>query len=152
MKRKNNIMIRFLKLAAVLVMLMAVTQACKKNFDEINTNPHGFTTASDGSLFNGIIQSLVLTGNEQFYISNEILYKQTQQAALTKDAWGNFTLGTESMWSNYYLAMPAVRELEDRFSRQEATPEVVNMMAMLKIVLEYKTFKLTAIVGDMLFT
>ncbi len=152
MKRKKYIMKRFLKLAAVLVMLMALTQACKKNFDEINTNPHGFTTASDGSLFNGIIQSLVLTGNEQFYISNEILYKQTQLAALTKDAWGNFTLGTESMWSNYYLTLPAFRELEDRFSRLEATPEVVNMMAMLKIVLAYKTFKMTDIFGDMPFT
>jgi hypothetical protein len=152
MKRKTNIMKRFQILTAMLVLLMALTQACKKNFDEINTNPHGFTTASDGSLFNGIIQSLVLTGNEQFYINNEILYRQTQLAALTKDAWGNFTLGTESMWSNYYLSLPAFRELEDRFSRLEATPEVVNMMAMLKIVLAYKTFKMTDIFGDMPFT
>ena len=152
MKRKINIMKRFQILTAMLVLLMALTQACKKNFDEINTNPHGFTTASDGSLFNGIIQSLVLTGNEQFYINNEILYRQTQLAALTKDAWGNFTLGTESMWSNYYLSLPAFRELEDRFSRLEATPEVVNMMAMLKIVLAYKTFKMTDIFGDLPFT
>ncbi|MEE4255563.1 MAG: hypothetical protein V2I47_00850, partial [Bacteroidales bacterium] len=96
----------------ILLIIAATMLSCKKDFDEINRNPHGFTTASDGSLFNGIIQSLPLTGNEQFYINNEILYKQTQQAALTKDAWGNFTLGTEDMWKNYYQSLPGFRELE----------------------------------------
>ena len=126
--------------------------SCKKDFEEINTDPHGFTTASDGSLFNGLVQSLVLTGNEQFYINNEILYKQTQLAALTREAWGNFTLGTESMWSNYYLTLPAIRELEKRFSEMPESAELRNMQAMLKILLAYKTFKLTDIFGDMPFT
>lgn len=126
--------------------------SCEKDFDEINTNPQGFTTASDGSLFNGLIQSLVLTGDEQFYINNEILYKQTQLAALTKEAWGNFTLGTESMWRNYYLSLPAVRELENRFGKMPETGEVVNMRAMLKILLAYKTFRMTDVFGDMPFT
>jgi hypothetical protein len=135
--------------ALILVFLFV---SCTKDFEEINTNPHGFTTASDGSLFNGIIQSLILTGNEQFYINNEILYKQTQQAALVKEAWGNFTLGTESMWSNYYRTMPSFRELEKRFEEMSPSGEVVNMKAMLKIVLAYKTFKLTDIFGDMPFS
>ncbi len=141
-----------LRISATLLILLVFFSSCKKNFDEINTNPQGFTTASDGSLFNGIIQSLVLTGNEQFYISNEILYKQTQLAALTREAWGNFTLGTESMWQNYYLVLPNVRELEKRFATYGATGEVMNMQAMLKILLAYKTFKITDIYGDMPFT
>jgi hypothetical protein len=133
----------------VLLIIAATVLSCKKDFDEINRNPHGFTTASDGSLFNGIIQSLPLTGNEQFYINNEILYKQTQQAALTKDAWGNFTLGTEDMWKNYYQSLPGFRELENRFNAMEQKGEVLNMKAMLKIVFAFKTFKLTDIFGDM---
>ncbi len=133
------------------LILIFFCASCKKDFKEINTNPHGFTTASDGSLFNGIIQSLILSGNEQFYINNEILYKQTQQAALTKSAWGNFSIGTESMWNNYYLTLSSVRELEKRFSELPAKPEVLNMKAMLKIVLAYKTFKLTDMFGDMPF-
>ncbi len=140
------------RISTGVLILIIFCNSCTKNFDEINTNPQGFTTASDGSLFNGIIQSLVLTGDEQMYISNEILYKQTQLAALTKDAWGNFTLGTESMWSNYYLALAAVRELEKRFGELPQKAEVKNMQAMLKIVLAYKTFKLTDIFGDMPFT
>ena len=85
------------------------------------------------------------------YIDNEILYKQTQSAALTKEAWGNFTIGTESMWSNYYHTMPAIRELENRFKPLPDSAEANNMRAMLKIVLAYKTFKMTDIFGDMPF-
>lgn len=125
--------------------------SCKKDFEELNTNPAYFTTASSGSLFNGVIHSLPLTGNEQFYVNNEILYKQTQLAALTNAAWGNFTLGTDDMWSNYYLILPNIRELEYRFSTMTPSDELTNMKAMLKIALAYKTFKLTDIFGDIPF-
>jgi hypothetical protein len=125
--------------------------SCTKDFEDMNKDPHGFTTASDGSLFNAFVESLVLTGDEQFYINNEILYKQTQLAALTNDAWGSYTLGTESMWSNYYLILPNVRELESRFSVLPDSGEVKNMKAMVKIILAYKTFKLTDIFGDIPF-
>lgn len=135
-----------------LLILTAITVSCTKDFEEINTDPYGFTTASEGSLFNRIIQSLILSGNEQMYVNNEILYKQTQQAALTNEAWGNFTLGTENMWSDYYSVMPNVRELEKRFSEMPPSGELTNMKAMLKIVVAYKTFKLTDMFGDIPFS
>lgn len=122
--------------------------SCRKDFEEIDTNPQGFTTASDGALFNGIVQSLMPTWNEQFYINNEILYAQTQQAALTSAAWGNYTLGTEDIWQNYYTTLAAIRELEKRFSSYPATAATQNMKAMLSIVKAYKTFKLTDLFGD----
>jgi len=152
MKRKLNRMILPVKQILLLLVLTTIIVSCKKNFDEINTDPHGFTTASDGSLFNSIVQSLILTGDEQMYINNEILYKQTQQAALTKEAWGNFTLGTEAMWKNYYLTLPNFRELESRFDAMPVTGESMNMKAMLKIMLAYKTFKMTDVFGDMPFS
>ncbi|MBK7028596.1 MAG: SusD/RagB family nutrient-binding outer membrane lipoprotein [Bacteroidales bacterium] len=126
--------------------------SCSRDFEDINTNPHGFTTASDGSIFNGIIESLVLSGNEQFYINNEILYKQCQLAALTQDAWGNFTIGTEEMWTNYYAAMPSFRELEKRFDEAAPSASMNNMKAMLMITMAYKTFKMTDVFGDMPFS
>lgn len=135
----------------IAISLMLLT-SCTKNFDDINTNPHGFTTASDGSLFNNVIQSLIPTGDEQFYIHNEILYKQTQLAALTKEAWGNYTIGTESIWTNYYGTLPEIRELERRFKSYEASPAVINMQAILKITLALKTFKVTDIFGDIPFS
>jgi len=143
-----------MKIAGILplILLIAIVSACRKDFEEIDTNPQGFTTASDGSLFNGIIQSLLPTGNEQFYVNNEILYKQTQQAALTQSAWGNYTLGTEDIWASYYKALPSVRELEKRFETYQPSPSVTNMKAMLKITLAYKTFKLTDLFGDIPFS
>ncbi|MFZ4463671.1 MAG: SusD/RagB family nutrient-binding outer membrane lipoprotein [Bacteroidales bacterium] len=122
--------------------------SCTKDFEEINTNPHGFTTATDGSLFNNVIQSMVPTGNEMFYVWNEILYKQTQLAALTKSAWGNYTIGTEEIWSNYYTTLPEIRELQRRIDTYDTIGEIRNMRAMLKIVLAMKTFKVTDYFGD----
>lgn len=136
---------------AVIAIVSLLFSSCTKDFDDINTEPDAITIASNGSLFNAIVFSLVLTGNEQFYINNEILYKQTQLAALTKEEWGNFTLGTESMWNNYYRTLASVRELERIYDEIDTIPEVVNMQAMLKIVLAYKTFKLTDMFGDMPF-
>jgi hypothetical protein len=139
-----------------LFVLSAITgfifTSCTKNFESLNINPVELTTANDGSLFNNVIQSLVPTGNEMFYIENEILYKQTQQAALTKAAWGNFTIGTEDIWSNYYTTLPEIRELERRFETYDTIGEVRNMRAMLKIARALKTFKVTDLFGDIPFS
>lgn len=135
-----------------LIIFSAVLVSCKKDFEKIDTNPQSFTTASDGSLFNGVIQTLFPGGNEQFYVNNEILYKQTQQAALTQAAWGNYTIGTEDIWQNYYKALPNIRELEKRFNTYSPSPEITNMKAMLAITLAYKTFKLTDLFGDIPFS
>lgn len=115
----------------------------------MNHNPNGFTTASDGSLLNGIIESLIYNGNEQMYIQNEILYKQTQQAALTSNAWGTYTIGTEAIWNNYYGSLAEIRELEKRLSEKNPTsPGLNNMIAIVKILKAYKTFKVTDLFGD----
>ena len=135
-----------------LLILTVLLASCKKDFDVIDENPQGFTTASDGSLFNGVIQSILPGGNEQFYINNEILYKQTQLAALTQGAWGNFTIGTEDIWNNYYRVLPSVRELEKRISAYKPAPSVTNMKAMLTITLAFKTFKLTDLFGNIPFS
>ena len=122
--------------------------SCKKDFEEINNNPAIFTTASDGSLLNNVISSLQSGWNEQFYINNEILYKQTQMAALFKEQWGNSTIGTEEIWTNYYSALPNIRELQKRFANATPSAALNNMNAMVKILLAYKTFKVTDFFGD----
>ncbi|MFZ4399549.1 MAG: SusD/RagB family nutrient-binding outer membrane lipoprotein [Bacteroidales bacterium] len=140
-----------MKYKSILILILItvfVNVSCTKDFEEINNNPAAFTTASDGSLFNDVINSLQSGWNEQFYINNEILYKQTQMAALFKEAWGNSTIGTEEIWANYYSNLPNIRELQRRFSNATPSAELTNMTAMVKIVLAYKTFKLTDLFGD----
>ncbi|MEO8149466.1 MAG: hypothetical protein ABI723_17635, partial [Bacteroidia bacterium] len=61
----------------VLVSLL-FTVSCKKDFEEINKNPNGFTSASDGSFFNGALRSLQSGWNEQLYVNISVLYKETQ--------------------------------------------------------------------------
>lgn len=148
MMKKNIKMKSAIKYIVLLALGILLSTSCTKDFEEINTNPHGFTTASTGSLFNGIVQSLVPPGNVDMYINNEVLFAETQQAALTGKAWGNFTIGTEAMWTNYYRALGNIRELEKRLSLEEESPELTNIRAMLKITLAYKTFVLTDIFGD----
>ncbi|MEI6575946.1 MAG: SusD/RagB family nutrient-binding outer membrane lipoprotein [Bacteroidota bacterium] len=136
-------------LFALILIIVPLSFSCTKDFADINKNPNGFTTASNGSLFNSVIQSLVLTGNEQFYVNNEVLYKQVQLAALTASAWGNTSIGIEDIWSNYYGILPSIRELERRFATMDpATPGLKNMQAMLKITLAYKTFRVSDMFGD----
>lgn len=136
----------------VFIVGLLLLNSCTKDFDEINSNPASFTTASDGSLFNQSVNSLKLGWNEQFYIHNEILYKQTQMAALYKEAWGNSTIGSEEIWSNYYTVLPNLRELEKRISTYPITASVNNMKAMVKIILAYKTFRMTDYFGDIPFS
>lgn len=135
---------RFYLVAALLIS----TFSCTRDFDSIDTDPNAFTSASAGSVFNHIIQSLLPTWNEMFYLDHEILYKQTQQAALTQSAWGNFTIATEDIWKDYYTTLAHIRYLEDNFAKQEQTPATKNMEAMVSIVKAYKTFKVTDIFGD----
>ncbi len=98
MKIKSKIR---LLIGAMLVSLILVSvNSCRDEFEDINTNPLGFTQATSGSLFNSTVKSLMLGWNEQFYIYNEVLYKQTQLGALGSEAWGNISLGTEELWTN----------------------------------------------------
>lgn len=140
------------KIGLILLISIVFLAACKKDFEEINTDPNSFSSATDGALFNEVISTLQLGWNEQFYINNEILYKQTQLAALTKEGWGNYTLGTEDIWANYYGALPEIRELERRIAAYEDNSSVKNMKAMVKIMLALKTFKVTDLFGDIPFS
>lgn len=125
---------------------------CTKDFEEINSNSLGITSSTDGALFNAIFQSLIPSGNEQFYLWNEIFYPETQLAALTTQGWGNYSIGTEAAWSDYYKILPNFRELQrriDQYKKDSPTDEgIQNMQAILDILLAVKTFKLTDYFGD----
>jgi hypothetical protein len=131
------------------IMLIA---SCDKGFEELNKNPFQSTETEIGPLFNTCVNSLRLGWNEQFYMHNETLYEITQQAALSSVTFQNVSIGTEEVWNNYYISLAHIRELESRFEAWEGDPEVMNnVRAMVKILLAYKTFRLTDLFGDMPF-
>ncbi len=48
-----------------------------------------------------------------------LIYNQTQLVALTSEAWQNLSIGTEDIWSNYYIALAHVRDIERRLDAME---------------------------------
>lgn len=89
------------KIYITLLTAIALFTSCTKDITEINKNPNGFTTANTGALFNKVASSLLIPGGEQFYLQNEIFYPQTQLAAITSSAWGNYQIGTADLWNNF---------------------------------------------------
>lgn len=136
----------------LLTIIALLPIACDKGFGELNKNPFDSIETDIGPLFNKVTASLVQGWNEQFYINNEVLYRQTELGALTQYAWPNVNIGAEEIWSNYYTTLAVIRDLEKRFETyQGSQDELVNAKAMLYILLAVKTFKVTDLFGDIPF-
>lgn len=136
-----------------LIIALLTAPACEKGFEELNRNPFYPTQTDIGPLFNTVVNSLRLGWNEQFYMHNETLYGLTQQAALTAATFQNINIGTEEAWSSYYRALAHIREIERRLDEMDTEPQALdNARAMVKILLAYKTFRLTDLFGDIPFS
>lgn len=136
----------------IFIAILFITPSCTKDFEEINQNPFFPTQTDIGPLFNTVINSMRLGWNEQFYLHNETLYGLTQLAAKTAVGFDNITIGTEDVWGNYYKALAHIREIENRLNEMEIEEEALNnVSAQLKILLAYKTFRVTDFFGDIPF-
>lgn len=137
---------RYILIITALGLLVA---SCKK-FGDMNVNPINPTGTEIGPLFNGVVSSLAYNGNEMFYLDNEIFYPETELGALTSDAWGNFQIGTQAVWDNYYYALGNIRDIEKRFEEKcKDDPEICDKAKAQLIVLKaFKTFKVTDYFGD----
>ena len=140
------------KLLYILLFGLLIT-SCTKDFEEMNQNPFSPTGTTTEALFNGVVKAMQQNMNEQFYLQNEIWYPETELGALTSDAWGNSQIGTSSVWSDYYLMLANIRELEKRFDNygeeQGDTAICDKVRAQLNVLKAYQTFKVTDIFGDM---
>ena len=142
------------KNALLLLLVLSLFTACEKDFEEINQNPFDPTETSIGALFNTVVSSLRMSNEEQLYLNNETLYAITQQAALTESSFPAYSIGTETVWKNYYKALAHIRAIEERIVEMETEmePEALNnVKGMVKIITAYKTFRMTDLFGDMPF-
>ena len=119
----------------------------------MNVDPFSPPGTTIEGLFNGVVGSLQQSMNEQFYLQNEIWYPETELGALTSESWGNSQIGTSELWTNYYLMLSNIRELEKRFDaygEEQADNAVCDKVrAQLNIMKAYQTFKVTDVFGDM---
>lgn len=127
--------------------------SCTKDFEDTNRNPYFPTQTDIGPLLNTVIESLKLGWNEQFYLHNENIYGVTQLAAKTGVGFDNPNIGTEEVWGNYYKALAHIRAIEQKLTELNVTDETAldNVRAQLKVLMAYKTFRVTDMFGDMPF-
>lgn len=139
---------KYILLIAISGLLMT---SCKK-FGDMNVNPLSPTGTDIGPLFNGVVASLTYNGNEMFYLDNEIFYPETELGALTSNAWGNYQIGTQAVWDNYYYALANIRDIEKRLKeKEEAAKDTAicdKIKAQLIVLKAFKTFKATDYFGD----
>ena len=136
----------------VVLVLAIVFSSCTKDFEEMNQNPFSPPGTTTESLFNSVVSSLQQSMNEQFYLQNEIWYPETELGALTSESWGNAQIGISQLWSDYYLMLSNIRELEKRFDtygeEQGDTAVYDKVRAQLNVLKAYQTFKVTDVFGD----
>ena len=148
--KKRNTMKKSIFVISAVALLLA---SCTKNFEDMNQDPFSPTGTTIEALFNGVVSSLQQSMNEQFYLQNEIWYPETELGALTSESWGNSQIGTSQLWSEYYLMLSNIREIENRFEaygEEQGDAAVCDKArAQLNILKAYQTFKVTDIFGDM---
>ena len=141
------------KTIIIISTIALLVSACTKDFEEMNKDPFSPTGTTMEALFNGVVGSLQQSMNEQFYLQNEIWYPETELGALTSESWGNSQIGTSELWTNYYLMLSNIRELEKRFDAycEEQADDAIcdKARAQLNILKAYQTFKLSDVFGDM---
>ncbi len=126
--------------------------SCTKGFEEMNKNPMSPTGTDIGPMFNGVVSSLCLTWDEQFYLNNEIFYPESELGALISESWGNYSIGIDAVWNNYYLALANIHDIDKRLDEICANTgdnEIDDKVrAQLTVIEAYKTFKVTDMFGD----
>ena len=139
-------------LLASMVILAFAFSSCTKGFEEMNKNPMSPTGTDIGPLFNGVVSSLCWTWDEQFYLNNEIFYPESELGALTSESWGNYSIGVDAVWNNYYLALANIHDIDKRLDEMcSATGDNEiddKVRAQLTVIEAYKTFKVTDMFGD----
>ncbi len=147
--KKNNIKYAPVTLAIIVSLMLA---SCTKGFEEMNKNPMSPTGTDIGPLFNGVVSSLVWTWDEQFYLNNEIFYPESELGALISEAWGNYSIGVDAVWNNYYSALANIHDIDKRLDEMCTTTgdnEIDDKVRAQLIVIEaFKTFKVTDMFGD----
>ena len=111
--KNNMINIKNILLASTIILVFAFS-SCTKGFEEMNKIPMSPTGTDIGPLFNGVVSSLAWTWDEQFYLNNEIFYPESELGALTSESWGNYSIGVDAVWNNYYLALANIHDIDKR--------------------------------------
>lgn len=131
------------------IIFIGTTSSCTDGFEEMNRHPFNPTQASIPTVFNSVVNSMLLGWMEQNSIHNGYYYYVNQQLANSAPRY-ILNQGVDDIWSIYYKSLKNIRWLEQELEKSEAKTD--NVKACLNILLAYKTLRMADYVGDMPFS
>jgi hypothetical protein len=146
----NIIKHRSISLLLAALTISVFLTSCEKDFGDINKSwDNKVYEATIPALFNGITASMA---DAPVILYSCWIYQNTQLAAMY--AAGGFRLDnfTANGWNNYYRALANYRKLEEMIDTDANAANMTNVKAMAKVLMAYKTLKLTLMYGDMPYT
>ncbi|MDH6303708.1 hypothetical protein M2459_000040 [Parabacteroides sp. PF5-5] len=134
----------------LLVLVAGFTQSCTDGFEDMNKDPKNPTQTSMPSLFNKIISTLPLVGQEITAVHHGVYYFQTQQLANAKPEYP-MASGSNDLWNNYYYNLKNIHLLYQELDAYQTDLKKDNAKACIDILLAYKTLHMLDYFGDMPF-
>lgn len=134
-------------LMLICTMVIAIS-SCKKDFGDINKSWENKVYAPTiPALYNNIAASMQEAGGTGI-IYTSFIYQSTQLAAMYASSGYRMDNQVEGAWGNYYAALADSYKLYDMIDADPNAEKMVNVRAMVKTLLAYKSLHTTAIFGD----
>ncbi|AOW10288.1 SusD/RagB family nutrient-binding outer membrane lipoprotein [Flavobacterium gilvum] len=145
----NNIKIKTVQLFLLGAITVATTSSCEQDFGDMNKAWENKVYAPTiPALFNSISASMTdISGNGR--MKGSFIYQATQLAAPYASSGYRMDDLAIGHWTNYYTALANARKLESVIDADPNAAKMVNLKAMLKTMLAYKTIHATLMFGDM---
>lgn len=138
------------KTPLMLLCVMAIAiSSCKKDFGDINKSWDNKVYAPTiPALYNNIASSMQDAGGTGT-IYTSFIYQSTQLAAMYASSGYRMDNQVEGAWGNYYSALANSYKLYDMIDADVNAAKMMNVRAMTKTIMAYKTLRTTVLFGDM---
>lgn len=145
----NNIKRNTVQLFLLGAIAVATTTSCEQDFGDINKAwENKVYTATIPALFNSVAASMTdIAGNGR--LKSSFVYQSAQLAAPYASSgyrMDDLVVGT---WNNYYSTLANARKMESLIDADPDAAKMVNLKAMLRTLMAYKTINATLMFGDM---
>ncbi|NLR94367.1 SusD/RagB family nutrient-binding outer membrane lipoprotein [Flammeovirga agarivorans] len=123
--------------------ILCSASSCTQDFEELNTNPHEFQTATPDVLFPGVVKKSldVVKGDPANKMYLQYSHYTTAGGGPYNTYWYSDPLG-ESWWEDFYTQL--IMDLQSIIDLYGDNPRYVNQVGMAKI---YKSYLASVILG-----
>lgn len=145
----NNIKRKTVQMFLLGTIAVATTTSCEQDFGDMNKAWENKVYAPTiPALFNSISASMTeIAGNGR--LKSTFVFQATQLAAPYASSGYRMDDLTVGHWSNYYSTLANARKLESMIDASPDAAKMINLKAMAKTMIAYRTLNATLMFGDM---